>query len=245
MGTQAMAHIAPLKNVRRFTSLLSQLVDRHPSLPGIGAFYGPSGFGKSTALIQAQNRFNAVAVEVGFSWTPRVLVDRIMHELGLARAPTVAEGVQAVITALAEEGRPLIIDEADHLLKKRFIELVREIHDQAGIPVVLVGEELMPAKLARWERVHNRVLVWEPAQKADLEDARLLAEVYCDGVEVDEMLLVRLVKETGGNTRRISTSLVTLREQALRTGVRRATLAKWKDTPLVATAPPQLGRAAS
>ena len=219
--------VAPLKNVRRFTAMLSQLQGRHPSLPGIGVFHGPSGYGKSTAVIQAVNAHNAINLEVGFSWTARVFIDQLLTELELARTPTVAEGVQAVIKTLAEEQRPLIVDEADLLVQKRAIELVREIHDHTGVPVVLIGEELMPQKLARWERVHNRVLAWEAAQRADLEDARLLAAIYCDGVELDDLLLARLVKEMGGNTRRICVNLTQMREAAKKKGLRRLSQTEW------------------
>ncbi len=227
-----MITVAPLTNVRAFAAMLEQLVERHPSLPGIGVFYGPSGFGKTVAATQAINRFNAVCIEVGFSWTSRVLVDAILRELELARTATVAEGVQAVIQALGEQGRPLIIDEADHLLQKRTIELAREIHDRTGVPIALIGEEQMPAKMTRWERFHNRVLVWEPAQRATMADLKLLAQIYCDGVEIDEMLLARLLKECAGVVRRLSVNLARMREEALRRGADRLTLADWSDQPL-------------
>ncbi len=227
-----MPSVAPLRNVRAFAAMLDQLVERHPSLPGIGVFHGPSGFGKTMAATQAINRFNAICVEVGFSWTSRVLVDAILRELELARTPTVAEGVQTIIQALGESGRPLIIDEADHLLQKRTIELVREIHDRTGVPIALIGEEQMPDKMTRWERFHNRVLVWEPAQRADMADLKLLAEIYCDSIEVDEMLLARLLKKCAGVVRRLSVNLARIREEALRRGNQRMTLADWGDQPL-------------
>ena len=37
-------------------------------------------------------------------------------------------------------------------------EIVREISEASQVPVILVGEEQLPQKLARVERVHNRVL---------------------------------------------------------------------------------------
>lgn len=240
-----MKSVAPLKNVRAFAAMLDQLVERHPSLPGIGVFHGPSGYGKTVASTQAINRFDAICVEVGFSWTSRVLVDAILRELELARTPTVAEGVQAIIQALGESGRPLIIDEADHLLQKRTIELVREIHDRTGVAIALIGEEQMPAKLTRWERFHNRVLVWEPAQRADMADVRLLAEIYCDGVEVDEMLLARLLKECAGVVRRLAVNLSRMREEALRRGLQRITLADWSDHPIWTGQAQPLARRAS
>ena len=34
---------APLKNVSAFATLLATMVDRDPKLPGLAAFFGPSG----------------------------------------------------------------------------------------------------------------------------------------------------------------------------------------------------------
>ncbi|MCQ6492979.1 hypothetical protein, partial [Vibrio parahaemolyticus] len=57
------------------------------------------------------------------------------------------------------------------------------------IPVLMIGEEALPAKLKAWERFDNRILVATPAQPADLRDARLLRAYYCQKVDVADDLL--------------------------------------------------------
>ncbi len=65
----------------------------------------------------------------------------------------------------------------DKLVDKGMIELVRDINKAAQVPVLLVGEELLPQKLEQYERVHNRVLEWVLAQPCDLADARAQANL--------------------------------------------------------------------
>jgi DNA transposition AAA+ family ATPase len=106
-----------------------------------------------------------------------------------------------------DPARPLIIDEADKLVDKGMIELVRDINKAAQVPVLLVGEELLPAKLEKYERVHNRVLEWVLAQPCDLEDARTLARFLYPKLSITDQLLDRFREETGGKARRIATTL--------------------------------------
>ncbi len=119
--------------------------------------------------------FHPYYVRVGDSWTKKTLVRAILKELGV-REPkgTVADLTEQAIIRLAEPNHPpLFIDEADKLVDKGMIELVREIQEGAQIPIVLIGEELLPQKLQKVERVHNRVLEWVPAEKCDVEDTRV------------------------------------------------------------------------
>ena len=50
--------------------------------------------------------------------------------------------------------RPLVIDEADFLVKRGMIEIVRAIYKycaSAGSSIVLIGEENLPNALKMWE----------------------------------------------------------------------------------------------
>ena len=41
--------IAQIRNISQCYEAVKRTMERNPLLPGISAFYGPSGFGKSTA----------------------------------------------------------------------------------------------------------------------------------------------------------------------------------------------------
>ncbi len=73
---------APLKNVAAFSELISKVVNRNASLPGLACFYGPSGLGKTRSAIYGANRYRAAYVECGQLTTARSL---LIKELSLAK----------------------------------------------------------------------------------------------------------------------------------------------------------------
>jgi DNA transposition AAA+ family ATPase len=94
----------------------------------------------------------------------------VLGEMSLRPKATVGDMVDQIAQHLAILDVPLIIDEADHLVARRMIEIVRDIYEGSQAPVILIGEELLPQKLREWERVHGRMLDWVAAQAADLAD---------------------------------------------------------------------------
>lgn len=231
--------IAPIKNVALFTSLVERVVQRKPQLPGFGVFSGPAGLGKSFAAMYAINSFRAYHIEILYSWTQKVFCQMCLKEMGvtLPGAPTVASMVAAIAEHLADTRRPLIVDEADHLERRNIIEVVRDIYRgcaDAGGSIVMIGEEKFPGKLKHWERVHSRVLAFVKARAADVEDARHLAGLYCDKVEVEDDLLAHLVQKVGGSSRRIVVGLDNIQEESMAEGWRKVDRARWGDRPLLA-----------
>ena len=231
--------IAPLKNVSLFNELMDRVVNRPPHLPGIATFHGYSGYGKSFSATYSANKYSAYYVECGHSWTQKKFCEAILNELGVTAKGTISNKVDAIVQALAAEDAPLIIDEADFIVNKRFIELVREIHDKSGAPIILIGEELLPAKLSEWERFHNRVLDWVPAQPADVDDIKHLARLYCPEVSISEDILNNLGKVCQGRVRRACVNLDRIREFAITAGISEVTSNDIRDISLFTGQPPQ------
>lgn len=228
----------PIKNVSSFMALATRLIERDPNLPGLGVCHGPSGYGKTYSSIFAQSRTRAVRVEVGDSWTRKILLTNILKELGIAPKGSNGQLAETAIHALGEDPtRPLIIDEADKLIDKGMIELVRELLDQSGAPIILIGEEQLPRKLLAIERVHNRVLDWMPAQMCDEDDVALLAAAFCPGLTIAPDLLAAIVGVSQGRARRIVTNLSRCTEVARNVGKSTLGLADMKDR-LFTGAPP-------
>lgn len=219
--------LAALKNVTGAMELVRKLQGRAPDRPNIGVMNGYSGFGKTQATIYIQNKTNAVRVEVGESWNRRTLMRAILRECGIQEPRgAAADMVEQAIMLLGDQpDRPLIIDEADKLVDKGLIEMVREIAEGSQVPVLLVGEEMLPAKLARYERVHNRVLAWFPAQPCDLADARKLADIVLGAeITMDDEMLEDIRRKGEGRARRIVVSLDDVERWARVKGVRALTL---------------------
>lgn len=212
---------APLKNVAIFTTLISKVVERRPDLPGLACFYGPSGYGKSRSAVYGANSYRAAYVECDQFTTAKSLLEQILKELGTVRprgtVPNLIE--QAVLHLAADPRRPLIIDEAHHVAHKRFIDLVRTLHDKSTAPVILIGEETLPKALEAHERVHNRILDWQAAIPCDREDFLILARASFPKLKLSEPLIAKILGETRGNTRRILVNLAKAEEVASQNGL--------------------------
>ena len=210
--------IAPLKNVAMCGMAMERATSRAQHLPGMVAFYGPSGWGKTFAATFVANKYRAYYVEAKSTWTKKALLLGILTEMGIAPAKTIYEMADQVAEQLVLSQRPLIIDEMDHLVERSAVEIVRDIYEASAAPILLIGEELFPAKLRRWERFHNRILVWQQAHPADHDDAAYLARLYAPEVEVADDLLRKIVDVTRGATRRVCVNIEQVRQLAVTQG---------------------------
>lgn len=229
---------APLRNVTLCLQLITRLNERPSHLPGFGVFYGPSGYGKTTAAIYGAQRTSAYYVECGASWTAGTLVEAISYEVtGQPGRGTVARQTAEIIKLLAQDPRPIIIDEADHLIKKTMVDVVREISDKSSVPVILIGEEQLPLKLRAFERAHNRVLEWTPAEPSDIADAKSLAKIYLPELAIGEDLMKHIVETTAGVTRQIVINIDRIRELALQHNIKKVALSDWGDQDVYTGSP--------
>lgn len=207
---------------------LERLESRRVGLPGIAVLYGPAGWGKTFATNILANQHRAYFVQMRSAWRSKDLLERILVEMGVRVTDdkgrpfyrTVSKLLDAVNDQLGNSKRPLIIDEFDHCAKSdAMVELIRDIYEGSRGSLLLVGEELLPKKLERWERFHSRVLTWAPAQKVSLADAEMLAPIYCPSITLDTGVLEKLVKDANGSVRRVCTNLDEIQEQGLAMGL--------------------------
>ena len=110
---------------------------------------------------------------------------------------------------------------------KGLVGIVRSLHKMTQAPIVMIGEELLPNKLARIEHFHNLIGFPGQAQPCDLEDAQMLAKLYCKNVEIADDLLTNCLEATGGSARRLTANLNEVRRIAGGKGLKRIDLAAW------------------
>lgn len=230
---------APLANVSLFAELCERVKSRHRDLPGMAVWYGPSGYGKTKSAIYGANVHRARYIEVGSSWTQVKFARALAVELGVPASGTLGDLVDRIIIAMKTLRCPLIIDEFDHIVSRKYVELVREIHDKSGGAIILIGEENLPHNLKIWERIHNRVLDWQPAQPCGAADAGRLAQMYAPGVTIADDLLARIVVESAGRPRRIAVNCDRVREAAVLEGWATVSLAEWGKRSLFSGDPPE------
>lgn len=171
-------------------------------------FYGQSGLGKSIAVANVANAVDAVYVSFNRLWTHKWLLAKIGHELGLVhmRGTTVAM-LDAVIERINERRCPLIFDETDYMIERGTPEILRDIYVETGVPLMMVGEEAFPDRVKRWERFDNRILRKTRALPLTTGDGRLLRDIYCTRVRIEDDLADHLTAMCKGVARHIVTAL--------------------------------------
>ncbi|WP_420996207.1 AAA family ATPase [Cupriavidus sp. 30B13] len=213
-----VAHIGTMDLV---SATLQRLDSRRSGLPGMAVLYGPAGWGKTfaTNLLAVENR--AYYVQMRSAWRSKTLLEKVLFEMGVQHTrATVPALLDMVCEQLGASGRTLILDEFDYATKSdNLIELTRDIYEGSQGSLLLVGEELLPKKLERWERFHSRVLTWAPAQPVTVEDAAKLAAIYAPGLAIDTAVLTHLVEQANGSVRRVSVNLTQLHEHSMLYGL--------------------------
>lgn len=218
---------APLTNVSLCSKAMLRAVDRPLHLPGFVCFYGPAGWGKSTAATYVMNSQNAYMIQCQESWSKKAVLDAILEQMGILPAKTIYQMSNQVCKQLADSQRPLIVDEFDYLVKKKSVEIIRDIHDGSQAAILLIGEEHLPAKLERWERFHRRVLDWVPAQPADLDDTKTLVNMYARGVVIADDLVEAMHVACSGSASRVALNIEFICETAGNTGAAEMDLQSW------------------
>lgn len=219
---------APTRNLILGSRAMERGWNRSENLPGIIVFDGPSGVGKSQMGSFVTNKFGGIYVPCRSFFTRRTFVEAILKEAGVHPRRTLSEMMEQIAAELDLSQRPLIVDECDHLLDRRLIEIVRDLHDMSRTTIMLIGEEQFPRRLKRLsDRFYNRVLVWQTAQLASRDDAHQLAAFYCPDVTIAEDLLESIRKSSAGVARVICVNLDAVREHCQRQGLKKIDLDTW------------------
>lgn len=182
----------PLRNVQLLHLLATRVIERGNHRQNIVLFYGPTGIGKSEAATAVRNMVDGLILTAKPTWSVRHLLKTLLAELGVPGAKgTIATLEEMCVEFIAETPeRPLIIDEADKMAAKPdMLETLRSISDAARMPLILVGEEVLPIEIAKISRFDGRVLKRQPGVSCNLEDARQLVSYFAPGIEIDDRCL--------------------------------------------------------
>lgn len=241
-GKLADIKAAPLTNVQLFDELIDRLQSRDLRFPGIGIMHGPAGFGKTTAAIKGANRHNAHYVEPSPYWGLGKFCRALATEIGVPSKGTISDVCDRIIEDLSDSRRPLIIDEFDHVLNRNYHETVRDIQDKTKTAVILIGEEMLPHKLARLtsDRFHSRVFEWVQAKPASESDTRQLAKLYCPEIKIKDDLLDKILTLSKGRARRISVNLDRVRQYCISANLKEISAEVWGDLELYTGQQPQM-----
>ena len=224
--------VAPITNVAICLKALEVIMEREEHLPGMAGFYGPAGFGKSMAAAYAANQHRAYYIQCKSTWSKSSLVKALLREMGIKPKGTITDMVEQACEELIHSNRPIIIDEVDHVVHKKAVEIIRDIYEGSEAPILLIGEEQLSSELEKWERFHSRILEWSAAQPVCLDDARMMRRLYSHDVDIEDDLLNHLIDLSDGSVRRVCVNISKIHKFAREEGLKSIDLNGWDNRPL-------------
>lgn len=220
-----------VKNVSRLSIAGDALIQRADGLPGIGAVWGETGAGKTTAVTWFVNSCHGVYVRALASWTPSSMLRAILNEFNVEprNGCSCASMVEQIVGKLAESGRSVFIDEADYIIENnKMTDTLRDLHDLASTPLILIGMSGLQKKIGLRAQLAGRVAQWVEFQPCDLDDAGKLAKTLLSDITVEEDLLTKLHKESAGSIRLLVVGLSHIEKRAKAKGIAKIALRDWR-----------------
>lgn len=146
------------KNVKRFVGLMDELQKLPPNIPKLALVYGEHGLGKTHSIIWWATRNDAIYVRANNEMTQNGLLKAIVEELGERAYFYMQENYNLILKHLKQNPQIVIVDEVDYLVgSKNVIEILRDIQDNTGVPIILVGMGAMDKKIARFKHFEDRI----------------------------------------------------------------------------------------
>ncbi|EEN4928897.1 AAA family ATPase [Salmonella enterica] len=173
----------------------------------ICVLYGAAGLGKTITLKEYARRDDAVIfIEADPGYTARTLLEELCGRLRLSKNGNIHTLIDLCVEKLKGTGRLLIIDEAE-LLPYRALEVIRRLHDKAGIGVVMAGMPRLITNLkgrrGEFAQLYSRVaLALDMGNSLDREDFDQIAVDLMPEAE-DQKIRNALYDQSKGNARRL------------------------------------------
>ena len=124
--------------------------------------------------------------------TGRWLLEEMVKELDEIPRFYTADIFRQCVNALKTNPQMIIVDEIDYLLKDfRTIETLRDLHDETGVPIILVGMQLAKHKLKKHTHLFDRISEFYNFTEFEYSDIKQITE---DDTYVNELLRKNVIK---------------------------------------------------
>lgn len=146
------------KNVKGFINLIQNLKNKPDNISKIGLVYGNAGLGKTKTAIYLSIKFDTIYIRATNKMTTKWLLEEIAKELDEIPRFYTADIFRQCVNALKTNPQMIIIDEIDYLLTDfRTIETLRDLHDETGTSIILIGMQLAKHKLKKHNHLFDRI----------------------------------------------------------------------------------------
>src|SRR5699024_9626106 len=136
------------KNVKGFINLIHSLKNKPDNITKIGLVYGNAGLGKTKTALYLSFQFDSIYIRATNKMTTKWFLEELAKELDEIPRFFTADIFRQCVNVLKNKPQMIIVDEIDYLLSDfKTIETLRDLHDETGIPIVLVGMSLAKHKL--------------------------------------------------------------------------------------------------
>lgn len=164
------------KNVKEFVGFMEELKTLPPNIPKITLVYGDYGLGKSETIKWWTFKNDCVYVRATKGMSVRWLLSEIAEELGEEPYWHSQETFNMIENKLRQNPKTIIIDEVDYLINNNVIEILRDLHDRTGYPMVLVGMANIDKKLSRYPHLMDRIYKKFKFESYDTQDVKTILE---------------------------------------------------------------------
>ena len=168
------------KNVKKFVSLMDRLKKLPPNIPKLALVYGSHGLGKTKTLIWWATKNDAIYVRANNDMTQNGLLKEIMLDLNIRPFHSMQDNLDEILKYLRQDPKILIVDEVDYLFNKNAIEILRDIQDNTGTPIVLSGMGVVDTKIARYKHFDDRLYKKLKFEHYNEEDIREILNEMTD-----------------------------------------------------------------
>ena len=169
------------QNVKRFITLMEELKKLSPNIPKLAMVYGEHGLGKTHSVIWWATRNDAIYVRANNDINQNGLLKLIVEELGERPFFFMQENYNLILKHLRTEPKIIIVDEVDYLFNyHNAIEILRDIQDNTGVPILLVGMGMVDKKIARLKHFNDRIYKKLKFEHFDENDIKEILESLTD-----------------------------------------------------------------
>lgn len=230
------------ENFRRLKDAEKLVARRGASEAGLVIVRGVFGVGKSKLTERWAAESGYVFIRAKETYTKRALLDELADAMGLAKGGRNIEVQGRIIAKVGVDMVPIIVDEADHLVRSTasLLEVLRDITDVTGCMCFLVGMEHFPMKVARYGHIASRVAKVVEFETLSIGDIRatvnakasLGAEPNSPALPMDEDVVAEIHKQCSGRMRLALNAIANIEGWAHANGWKKVTLADIKGKAL-------------